>query len=108
MAGKKTGADQRRFSPSRDSHVAQARTRNSERRVNFLGLEEASGADGVRRCAIVLDPKIIRVQGSLKRPFQGWRYLAPEDAPADLPEGREYEEPLPTELNRALAEIGVL
>ncbi|WP_340261991.1 DUF1489 family protein [Sulfitobacter pontiacus] len=77
-------------------------------RQKILRLDETSGADGVRRCAIVLDPKIIRVQGSLKRSFQGWRYLAPQDAPADLPEGRDHEEPLPIELNRALAEIGVL
>ncbi len=33
-------------------------------RQEILRLEEASGADGVRRRAIVLDPKIIRVQAS--------------------------------------------
>lgn len=71
-------------------------------------LDEYIGQDGIRRCAIVLDPQIIRTQTSLKRPFQGWRYLATADAPPDLPKGRASEEPLPVELNRALAEIGVL
>lgn len=71
-------------------------------------LEEYDRGDGVRRCAIVLDPALIRVVPTLKRPFQGWRYLKPEDAPMDLPEGREEEEALPAALNAALAEIGVL
>jgi hypothetical protein len=77
-------------------------------RQKIIRLDEYVGQDGIRRCAIVLEPKLIRVQGSLKRPFQGWRYLTPADAPEDLPEGREHEEPLPVELNRALAEIGIL
>ena len=73
-----------------------------------LRLDEKIGADGIRRCAIVLDPTVVRTQSSLRRPFQGWRYLAPADAPPDLPKGRAHEEPIPVELNRALAEIGVL
>jgi hypothetical protein len=71
-------------------------------------LDEYVGEDGIRRCAIVLNPEIVRTQGSLRRPFQGWRYLPLDDAPPDLPKGRENEEALPVELNRALAEIGVL
>ncbi|WP_386628411.1 DUF1489 family protein [Sulfitobacter geojensis] len=71
-------------------------------------LDEVIGSDAIRRCAIVLEPELIRTQSSLKRPFQGWRYLTPQDAPMDLPEGREAEEALPVELNQALAEIGVL
>jgi hypothetical protein len=71
-------------------------------------LDEVIGSDGIRRCAIVLEPELIRTQSSLKRPFQGWRYLAAEDAPMDLPEGRAEEDVLPVELNQALAEIGVL
>lgn len=77
-------------------------------RQNIARLDEYFGADGIRRCAIVLEPTIIRTQSCLKRPFQGWRYLSVGDAPPDLPKGREKEEPLPVELNRALAEIGVL
>ena len=71
-------------------------------------LDEYIGSDGIRRCAIVLQPDLIRTQNSLRRPFQGWRYLPAADAPPDLPKGRGDEEPLPVELNRALAEIGVL
>ena len=77
-------------------------------RQRVLRLDEVIGSDGIRRCAIVLEPKLIRTQSSLKRPFQGWRYLTVADAPRDLPEGRENEEALPVELNQALAEIGVL
>lgn len=71
-------------------------------------LDEYFGADGIRRCAIVLNPEIIRVVPTLKRPFQGWRYLKAEDAPMDLPKGREEEEALPPSLSAALAEIGIL
>ena len=77
-------------------------------RQRIIRLDEKIGTDGIRRCGIVLDPKVIPTVAALKRPFQGWRYLKPEDAPADLPEGRSQEQALPIELNRALAEIGVL
>ncbi|WP_170585377.1 DUF1489 family protein [Ruegeria arenilitoris] len=74
----------------------------------ILRLDEVMGEDGIRRCAIVLDPQVHRTQGAQKRPFQGWRYLKPEDSPADLPESRAQDDALPEDLNRALAEIGVL
>jgi hypothetical protein len=77
-------------------------------RQKILRLDEVIGGDGIRRCAIVCDTPLIRVAATPKRAVQGWRYLAPLDAPIDLPEGREDEEPLPTELSEALAAIGVL
>lgn len=77
-------------------------------RQRILRMDEVIGEDGIRRCAIILDPKLHRTQTATKRPFQGWRYLKPEDSPADLPEGRSTEEPLPLELSQALTEIGVL
>ena len=77
-------------------------------RQRVLRLDEITGQDGITRCGIVLDPSVIRVAPTAKRPFQGWRYLAPEDAPRDLPKGREAEEALPQDLQNALAEIGVL
>jgi hypothetical protein len=77
-------------------------------RQQILRLDEVIGGDGIRRCAIVLDRDLHRTQSVQKRPFQGWRYLPVADSPPDLPEGRNNEEMLPVELNRALAEIGVL
>ena len=77
-------------------------------RQRILRLDEVIGADGIRRCAIVNDPHLIRVAATPKRPFQGWRYLKVEDSPIDLPEARQEEEILPPELSSALAEIGVM
>ncbi len=76
-------------------------------RQRVVRLEERTGGDGHRRCAIVLDPDIIRTQAATRRPFQGWRYLRPEDAPADLPERRAGDDALPPELDAALAELGL-
>ncbi|WP_339109126.1 DUF1489 domain-containing protein [Thioclava sp. GXIMD4216] len=76
-------------------------------RQKIIGLEERMGEDGIARCAIVLDRKIIRTEALPRRPFQGWRYLSPEDAPKDLPAGRTREEPLPRELLSALSELGL-
>lgn len=77
-------------------------------RQRILRLDEVLGSDGITRCSIVLDREVHRTQSAPKRPFQGWRYLKPEDAPCDLPPSRASEDPLPPDLNRALAEIGVL
>ncbi|MCR8546765.1 DUF1489 domain-containing protein [Salipiger sp. P9] len=77
-------------------------------RQRILRLDRVTGSDGIDRCAIVLDPALIRVAPAPRRPFQGWRYLAPQDAPPDLSETRQSEDTLPPELAGALAEIGVL
>ncbi len=77
-------------------------------RQRIVALDEAVGADGVLRCALVLDPELHRTQAVPRKPFQGWRYLTPEDAPADLPPGRAAEPALPPRLEAALAEIGVI
>jgi hypothetical protein len=76
-------------------------------RQKILALERRQGADGIERCALVLDAKVVRTDPAPRRPFQGWRYLAPEESPRDLPEGRPREEALPPALAQALAEIGL-
>ncbi|MEM1373868.1 MAG: DUF1489 domain-containing protein [Pseudomonadota bacterium] len=76
-------------------------------RQRILRLDEVTGEDGIRRCGIVLDPEIVRTSPAPKRAFQGWRYLKPGDAPADL-SGEVQNEELPPKLELALSEIGVL
>lgn len=77
-------------------------------RQKVLRLDEVFGSDGIRRCAIVSDPELIRVAPTPKRPFQGWRYLKAEDAPPDLSQARSNDDELPPSLQGALADIGVL
>ena len=76
-------------------------------RQRILGLEEALGEDGTSRCAIVMDREVIRTESAPRRPFQGWRYLDPGDAPRDLPQARALDDSLPPDLARALADIGL-
>lgn len=61
--------------------------------------------DGVPHCGIMYDKKMIRVQPKKHRPFQGWRYLDPKAAPADLKKG---EMDIPDDMRRELADLGLL
>ena len=76
-------------------------------RQRLVGLERVEGADGISRCALVMERDIIRTQSAGRRPFQGWRYLAPDDAPRDLAKTRANDDTLPPDLARALADIGL-
>ena len=76
-------------------------------RQRVLRLDEAIGKDGIRRCAIVMDPKLFRTEPAPRRPFQGWRYIDPNDSPRDLKLSRAKEDSLPHALSAALADIGV-
>lgn len=76
-------------------------------RQEILRLDEITGEDGIRRCAIILKPDVIRTTAAPRRAFQGWRYLKGEDAPVDLPENRVKDDALPPELARELSDIGL-
>jgi len=76
-------------------------------RQAILRLDPVTDGDGINRCAIVLDPELHRTEPQPRRPFQGWRYLKPEDAPQDLPKARVGDDTLPPELAEALAEFGL-
>jgi hypothetical protein len=62
---------------------------------------------GVPHCGIVYDRKVVPVQLRQQRAFQGWRYLAGKDAPADR-DGDSGHDQLPESLKRELAELGLL
>ena len=70
--------------------------------------DERIGADGIRRCAMVLEPRLIRTSPQPRRAFQGWRYLNPQDAPADIGPFDPEAEGLPEPLAADLSLIGVL
>ncbi len=77
-------------------------------RQRILRLDEVIGDDGIRRCGIVMEREITRTTAAPRRPFQGWRYLAAADAPADLSKARATDDTLPPALAGALADIGIL
>ena len=65
-------------------------------------------ADGIGRCRLVLDPAVVRVLPRHCRPFQGWRYLPANDAPADLGSGDGRWVEMPEALRRELRELGLM
>jgi hypothetical protein len=62
--------------------------------------------DGVPHCGLVYEPKLIATARRYHRPFQGWRYLDPKDAPPDARELKGLN--LPEALKLELAELGLL
>ncbi len=53
-------------------------------RQPILRLARYTNAEGIDYCDIIMAPEMVRTVPYPKRPFQGWRYLRPEDAPPDL------------------------
>ncbi len=74
-------------------------------RNTIIGLEEVRRQDGKKACAILMEPCPIPVIPTPKRPFQGWRYLLPDAAPADLTDAVGGAD-LPADLRTKLVEIG--
>ena len=64
--------------------------------------------DGIGRCGLVLDPKVILVAPRPHRAFQGWRYLAAKDAPHDLEKAAPGVAAMPEQLRRELRELGLM
>jgi hypothetical protein len=64
--------------------------------------------DGIGRCGLVLDPKVILVEPRPYRAFQGWRYLGANDAPRDLNKAVKGAAAMPETLRRELRELGLM
>ncbi|ASR52988.1 MULTISPECIES: DUF1489 family protein [Blastomonas] len=64
--------------------------------------------NGQGRYWIRVEPKLIAVQSIPRRAHQGWRYLEPADAPADLGEGMDAADLMPAEMLGELARLGLV
>ena len=78
-------------------------------RQRLVGFEEGTKKDGSRCCVLLFDPPLVPVRPVPRRAFQGWRYLAADDAPADLGKGAEsWLAKMPAKMRRELAELGLI
>lgn len=73
-------------------------------RQRIVKIAEVRDDHGLR-CGLWLDPELVRTVPQPRRAFQGWRYLTPQDAPADLA-SIGGADALPEELRRQLVELG--
>jgi hypothetical protein len=77
-------------------------------RQRLLEIRPFTDADGIGRCHLVLEPVVTPVEPRPFRPFQGWRYMGPKDAPRDLGLGTQDIRQMPEALRRELAELGLI
>ena len=76
-------------------------------RQRVLRLAEATDDEGRACCDIIMAPDLVRVAPRPKRPFQGWRYLDPREAPPDLEYGG-FAEAGSVKIAEELALLGLL
>ena len=77
-------------------------------RERLLDIRPFVDREGVGRCRLVLDGKVVLVEPRPFRAFQGWRYLGAKDAPRDLDRVAPGAKKMPEHLRRELRELGLL
>jgi hypothetical protein len=77
-------------------------------REKIIAIEPFRDRDGIGRCRLVMQPKVIAVLPRPMRPFQGWRYFADGDAPRDLESAGTGVAAMPEPMRRELRELGLL
>lgn len=64
--------------------------------------------DGIACCAIVFDSELVATRPRARRAFQGWRYLAPADAPPDLRTVGDEDSEMPPAMRADLRELRLI
>jgi hypothetical protein len=64
--------------------------------------------EGIGRCRLVLDGKVVLVEPRPRAAFQGWRYLEVKEAPRDLARAAPGAARMPEAMRRELRELGLL
>ena len=79
-------------------------------RQRISAVREVTRDDGTRGTVILLERALLPVRLRRVRAFQGWRYLAPGDAPPDgtTREDAGEDAAMPAQLRMALAELCLL
>ena len=77
-------------------------------RERILAIRPFTDKDGIRRCRVVLDGKVVLVEPRPRSAFQGWRYLEAKDAPRDLSRAAPGATKMPEQMRRELRELGLL
>jgi hypothetical protein len=77
-------------------------------RQRILALRPFVDGEGIGRCRIVLEPKVVTVEPRPYRAFQGWRYLPAKDAPRDFDRAAPGIAAMPEPLRRELRGLGLL
>jgi hypothetical protein len=77
-------------------------------RERILGVRPFTDKDGIGRCRVVLDGKVVLVAPRPRAAFQGWRYLEGNEAPRDLSRAAPGAVRMPETMRRELRELGLL
>ena len=78
-------------------------------RQRLVGFGAGQKADGKPACVLLLDSALVQVRPVPRRPFQGWRYLNADAAPADLKAGaQDATAEMPAAMRKELAGLGLL
>jgi hypothetical protein len=78
-------------------------------REKLIAIEPVRDKDGIGRCRLVMQPKVISVLPRPMRPFQGWRYLADDSVPPDLGKSAAGTiAAMPEPMRRELRDLGLL
>ena len=79
-------------------------------RQRITGIIRDRLEDGSACAGLVLDPELVRVAARAMKPFQGWRYLNPADAPADIGAAGAVSgiDEMPEPMRVALAQLALI
>jgi len=77
-------------------------------RQRIVEIRPFTDDEGISRCDLLMHKDLVEVEPVPRRPFQGWRYLKPEDAPPDLGKAGKGAKDLPPKLRAELRELGLL
>jgi len=77
-------------------------------RERILAVRPFTDKEGIQRCRLVLDGKVVLVEPRPRAAFQGWRYLEAKDAPRDLARAAPGAARMPEQMRRELQELGLL